>query len=64
VSYGRCRCPGYDDVHHEHDGTSGTCFELGFAPNGLCQHCDDARYAAIGRAAERLHALLTGTNDD
>lgn len=59
-----CRCPGYADVQHNHDDTSGTCFDLSFEPNGLCNHCDNYRYAAIGRAAVRLHELLTERAND
>jgi hypothetical protein len=58
-----CGCRGFEDIYHEHDGTSGTCFQHATEPSGLCRHCDDARYAAIGRAAERLFTLLAGTND-
>jgi hypothetical protein len=60
----RCRCPGYFEVHHDHDQLSGDCNQLGFDPSGLCGHCDAARYAAIGRVAERLFTLLQGTNDE
>jgi hypothetical protein len=56
---GSCGCPGYEDCVPEHGTVTGDCPGWAIEPSGLCGNCDVARYAAIGRAAERLHELLT-----
>jgi hypothetical protein len=59
----QCRCRGFTEMRHDHDDTYGDCPRWSQESSGLCSDCDVQRYAAIGRAAERLHELLDGTSE-
>lgn len=52
-----CRCPGYEQILHDYDGTSGTCLEPPTHEFQLCGNCDGARRKMIADVLLKLTEL-------